>query len=110
MPVVERDKDYDDDEDVKETRAEREVRREKEQAKAKRSKEKNRNTRTDHEKGEEAPADAFSHYLTLADGKTVRFNVGDKPNDPLPTSFGGVPVASVNHAIPAGYVEDEEDE
>ena len=51
-------------------------------------KEVDRNTRTDHEKNEEASQDSFSHYLRLADGRTVRFNVGDKPNDPFPTTFG----------------------
>jgi hypothetical protein len=51
---------------------------------------------------EEAPEDKFSHYLQLADGRTVRFAVSDRrPND-LPTSFNGVPVVNVHNAIPMG--------
>jgi hypothetical protein len=52
---------------------------------------------------EEAPEDNFSHYLTLANGQTVRYAVDERrPNAPLPTQFNGVPVAQVHNAYPAG--------
>lgn len=55
------------------------------------------------EKGtQEAPKDAFSHYLTLADNTTVRYDVGDKPYDPFPSEWNGVPVVTVRNAMAPG--------
>jgi hypothetical protein len=46
----------------------------------------------------EAPAEAFSHYLTLVTGERVRYDVGNDPFGPLPTSWNGVAVVRVDHA------------
>ena len=54
----------------------------------------------------EAPENAFSHYLTLANGQTVRYDVGDKPYDPFPQEWEGVPVTSVRNAMGPGKESD----
>jgi hypothetical protein len=75
------------EDDLAEYDSEDEQQEEKKPAKRKTSDEQ-RAKRTDHTKNEEAPEDAFSHYLHLADGSTRRFNVGDNPHGTMPTTFG----------------------
>jgi hypothetical protein len=48
------------------------------------------------------PKDRFSHYLTLADGSNVRFNIGDDPNGPFPSEINGVPVIGARNATVGG--------
>jgi hypothetical protein len=48
-------------------------------------------------KQEEAPEDAFSHYLDLANGQTVRFAVNPR-NGLVPTEWNGVPVVKVHNS------------
>jgi hypothetical protein len=48
-------------------------------------------------KQEEAPDDAFSHYLSLANGETKRFAVHPRDNR-IPTEWNGVPVVQVHNA------------
>jgi hypothetical protein len=47
-------------------------------------------------KDEEAPEDAFSHYLVLSDGTHVRYDVGNDPYAPFPSEWNGKRVASVH--------------
>ena len=57
----------------------------------------------DSTKDDEAPEDAFSHYLTLADGSTVRYDVGNEGNGHVfPTEFNGVAVTGVRNAVGPG--------
>jgi hypothetical protein len=52
---------------------------------------------------EEAPEDAFSHYLELASGDRKRFAVLDRrPSGPFPTSIDGVAVVKVHNAMATG--------
>lgn len=51
---------------------------------------------------ETPPEDRFSHYLTLADGTTVKFNIGDDPNGPFPAEINGVPVIGARNATVGG--------
>lgn len=50
---------------------------------------------------EEAPEDNFSHYLELANGKTVRFAVNARTYD-VPSEWNGVPVVRVHNSHAPG--------
>lgn len=59
--------------------------------------------RENEDKDKEAPEDAFSHYLRLADGRTVRYDVGDSPQGtPFPAVWNGVEVVGISHAVAPG--------
>lgn len=42
--------------------------------------------------------DDASHYLVLADGRHIGFQVGDTPYAPFPAEYDGVAVISVHNA------------
>lgn len=58
--------------------------------------------RQNEENDKEAPEDAFSHYLRLADGRTVRYDVGNDPHGPLPVVWNGVEVIGASHSVAPG--------
>lgn len=57
-------------------------------------------------KQEEAPEDKFSHYLQLADGKTVRFAIHPR-NPVIPSEWNGVPVVRVHNSHAPGKEQAE---
>lgn len=58
-------------------------------------------------KQEEAPEDAFSHYLELASGQTVRFAAHPRNPSDIPNAWNGVPVVRVHNAFAPGSEESE---
>jgi hypothetical protein len=59
-------------------------------------------------KDEEAPEGAFSHYLELADGQTVRFAIHPRRNN-IPAAWNGVPVVRVHNShAPGKETSDDE--
>lgn len=56
-------------------------------------------TKAKPQKQEKAPeGDQASHYLVLADGRHVGYQVGDDPYAPFPAEYDGVAVRSVHNA------------
>ena len=52
---------------------------------------------------EQAPEDSFSHYLTLANGETVRFDVATN-DGAFPADWNGIPVVGARGSTVGGPV------
>jgi N-acetyl-anhydromuramyl-L-alanine amidase AmpD len=59
----------------------------------------NKGDKKEDKKQEKPPeGDAASHYLVLADGRHVGYQVDTEPYAPFPTEYDGVAVISVHNA------------